>query len=577
MKKLENERKMLSRRDFIKGASLFTGAGLLAGCAPKVAETVAPEETDAAAPVAVTEDWLGEEPVVDDIAETVESDVIIIGAGTGGAYSAASCLEKGLNVIVLEKNAEPSTVRNDFGSIGSKWQKEEGVEVDTATVLHYHAMYNANRLDLRLPHIWAKESGEAITWFGELMESRGAGKLLFEGGFEPDFSPTTYPKFPTGHSGQWNEGMTGARMMQEYIEELGGEFRFRTTFIKFEYEGKKVTAAIAKDNDGNYIRFVGKKGVILSTGGYQQNPAMLKALQPHNTMIMTPPTEGPTCGDGIKACLWMGAEMDETHSSLIFDRMGLLPNETPATMTVPIMFWLGSQPWLKVNLKGERFANESVPYDFILNAAASQPHKTYCCIMDSTYFDQVLQFSTVGCSRVFPFPNGVENDLNGTDMTPTGTDVDVIRSEWEAAFAGYVESGHLVKADTIEELAEKLNLPVDNFTGTMARYNELADKGQDDDFFKDSYRMLPLQKPPYYGIRMTGWLLSTQDGIKIDTQMRPLDTNGDPFEGLHVIGDSSGSYFAHTYPCLFTGYANGRTMVYARRVSRILAGEPVEL
>jgi hypothetical protein len=50
-----------------------------------------------------------------------------------------------------------------------------------------------------------------------------------------------------------------------------------------------------------------------------------------------------------------------------------------------------------------------------------------------------------------------------------------------------------------------------------------------------------------------------------------------PFDGLYVIGDSSGSYFAHSYPNLFTGYANGRTTVYARRVARVLAGEPLDL
>jgi hypothetical protein len=577
MKKLENDRKMFSRRDFLKGASLITGAGLLAGCAPKAAETPNPEETEAAAPGMSAEDWLGVEPVIDEIAETIESDVIVIGAGTGGAYAAASCLEKGLKVIILEKNAVPATVRNDFGALGSKWQVEEGVEIDKAAVLHYHAMYSANRLDLRLPQIWANESADAVNWFGELVESRGAGDFVYEGGYEPDFSPTTYAKFPTGHSVIWNEEMSGAKMMQEYIEEMGGEFRFETPFVKFEYEGKQVTAAIAKDSEGKYIRFTGRKGIILSTGGYQQNPTMLKALQPQTVLTMTPPAEGPTYGDGIKACLWMGAQMDETHASMLFDRMGLLPNETPANMTRPTLFWLGSQPWLKVNLKGERFANESVPYDFILHASASQPGKCYCCIMDSTYFDQVLQFSTVGCSRVFPFANGSPNDTTGTDMRNTGTDIDVIRTKWGETWNSLMESGHLQQADTLEELAEKLNIPADTFVATVERYNELADKGVDEDFFKDSYRLLALKAPPYYGIRNTGMMLSTMDGIKIDTQMRPLDDNCVPFEGLRVIGDSSGSYFANTYPSLFTGYANGRTLTFARRVARILADEPVEL
>jgi hypothetical protein len=67
------------------------------------------------------------------------------------------------------------------------------------------------------------------------------------------------------------------------------------------------------------------------------------------------------------------------------------------------------------------------------------------------------------------------------------------------------------------------------------------------------------------------------DGIHIDTQMRPMDKDNVPFEGIHVIGDTSGSYFANTYPNLFTGYANGRTTTFARRVARILSGGPVDL
>lgn len=572
---MTNEKSELSRRNFMKGAALAAGAGVLASCAPRTAD-VSKTEAAAAAPV-VNADWLGKEPETPSISETVESDVIVIGAGTGGAYVAASCLEKGLKVIIVEKKSDVSTLRNDWGSVDSKWQQKEGVKLDKATILHYHALYCANRIDQRLPRIWADESGAAITWIGELLEKRGA-KFYFEGGYEPDFAPTTYPKFPTGHSGDFPKGKDGAAMIKEYIQELGGDYRFNTTFVKFEHDGKKVTAAIAKTKDDKYVRFVGKKGIVLSTGGYQNNPDMMNALQPADVMIMTKPAAGANSGDGIKACLWMGAAMDECHSSMLFDRMGLLPNETPATMTKPGFFWLGSQPWLKVNLLGERFTNESGPYDFILHAAARQPGATYCAIMDSDWFKQVQQYQTVGCSRIFPFPNGSPNDVYKTaGLESTGTDLGVIEKEWTAILQGLVDSGHLQKADTPEELAKKLNIPAETFAATFKRYNELADKGVDEDFYKDSYRLMPLKAPPYYGIRLTGWHLTTLDGIRIDTQMRPLDAENTPFEGLYVIGDSSGSYFAHTYPNLFTGYANGRTTTFARRVARILAGEPLEL
>jgi len=575
---MSNKRLELSRRDFLKGSAIVTGAGLMAGCAPKVVDpSTAPAENSN--PVTTGNiDWLGEAPEIANVAETVESDVIVIGAGSGGAYVAASCLEKGLKVIIIEKNDTVSTLRNDWGSVDSKWQIAENAKLDKAAILHYHALYSANRIDQRLPHIWANESGAAVTWLGELLESRGA-KFYYEGGYEPDFAnPATHYKFPTGHSGDFPEGKEGAQLMREYIEELGGEYRFNTPFVKFEHEGKKVTAAIAKDQDGNYIRFVGTKGIVLSTGGYQGNPDMMNALQPHEVLTMTPPMSSAVSGDGIKACLWMGAAMDEVHTSLVFDRMGLLPNETPSTMTRPGFFWLGSQPWLKVNLLGERFANESTTYDFILHAAAKQPGATYCAIMDSNWFKQVTQFSTMGCSRIYPFPNGSPNDVYKTGgLESTGTDMAVIEEEWTAILNGLMESGHLQQADTPEELAEKLNIPADTFSATVDRYNELATKGEDEDFFKDSYRLLPVDSAPYYGIRLTGWHLATMDGIRIDTQMRPMDSMNDPFEGLYVIGDSSGSYFANTYPCLITGYANGRTLTFGRRVARILAGEPLNL
>jgi hypothetical protein len=565
----------LSRRNFMKGAAIAASAGIVAGCAPKVVDTS--NTSGSATTFAV--DWLGSEPEVKTIAETIETDVVVIGAGTGGQYVAASCLEKGLKVIVLEKNSGVSTLRNDWGAIGSKWQNAEGVEIDKATIIHNHAFYASNRFDMRLAKIWADESGAAITWIGELLESKGA-TFLYEGGYSPNVTdPTTYPKFPTGHSAYLADGSCdGSVLMKEYIEELGGEFRFQTPFVKFEHEGKKVTAAIAQNADGKYIRFVGKKGIVLSTGGYQGNPAMLNALQPADVMIMTKPMESATSGDGIKACLWMGAAMDENHSSMLFDRMGLLPTETPATMTIPAFFWLGSQPWLKVNLLGERFTNESGPYDFILHAAAKQPGATYCAIMDANWFEQVTQFETAGCSRIYPFPNGSQNDVFKTaGLAPTGTDLAAIKEEWTAILASIKASGHLVEGNTPEELAGKLNIPADTFAANFKRYNDFAAKGVDEDFFKDAYRLLPLSKPPYMGIRLTGWLLCTLDGIRIDTQMRPLDSMNVPYEGLHVIGDSSGSYFAHTYPNLITGYANGRTCTFARRVARILAGEPVEL
>ena len=87
--------------------------------------------------------------------------------------------------------------------------------------------------------------------------------------------------------------------------------------------------------------------------------------------------------------------------------------------------------------------------------------------------------------------------------------------------------------------------------------------------------MIPLTTPPLYAIRNTSFALSTLDGIRIDTHSRAIDADGEPFEGPYVIGDCSGSYFAHSYPNLYTGYAHGRTCTFARRVTREMNGEEV--
>jgi len=139
-----------------------------------------------------------------------------------------------------------------------------------------------------------------------------------------------------------------------------------------------------------------------------------------------------------------------------------------------------------------------------------------------------------------------------------------------------VEKGIMQKADTFEELADKLHIPRETFAATAKRYNALCAKGDDEDFFKEPYRMLALDTPPYYGIRNASNVLCTMDGIRIDTKMRPIDEEGNPFQGLYLTGDCSGSFFAYSYPNLFTGFANGRTLTFARRIACIMNGEEVK-
>ena len=561
--------KNISRRDFLKGAAAGA-AGIAATSLFGGAAFAQDAEDFRKDPI----DWLGAEPEIAeaDIAETLTYDAVVIGAGTGGLECGSSLAEKGLKTLIIEQNADVSTVRNDFGSIDSSYQKAAGTVIHNRDVMNYHIMQNAGRFDQRLQKIWAEESGAAVDWVGGVYEAYGA-LLLHEGGYEPEFSGPGIPKFPTGHSGHFktSEYPDGKSLLKQYVLDKGGEFRFNTKFVKFEHDGYKVTAAIAQDKDtGKYLRLVGEKGIVLAAGGYQNNEDMLNALQPDTRCLFGMQIGSTAYGDGIKACLWMGASMDDVHSTMLFDRMALMPNETQATGRGP-MVRIGSQPWLKVNLKGERFYNESGLYDYAPHAAAAQPGRILISVFDANYWENIKQFETVGCSRCYPFPNGTPNDGQYGYETD-----EEFRKDVSDVIDAQVDAGRIVKADTLEELAEKMNLPVDTFVATVKRYNELCAKGEDEDFYKEAYRMIALETAPFYAFRNSSFALSTLDGVRVDTHSHPIDAEGKAFSGLYVIGDSSGSFFAYSYPNLCTGYAHGRTLTFARRVAREINGEEVK-
>ena len=121
--------------------------------------------------------------------------------------------------------------------------------------------------------------------------------------------------------------------------------------------------------------------------------------------------------------------------------------------------------------------------------------------------------------------------------------------------------GYIQKADTLEELAGKLGLPADALIATVERNNENYDNQVDPDFGKEPFRLSPVRNPPFYGIRNTGMLLCTMDGININTQG----------QALRADGSDSGGYYSMTYPNLSTGNACGRTVTFGRMIAKNLA------
>ena len=520
-------------------------------------------------------DWLGEAPEIDEsaITEEIDTEVLVVGCGTGGWITAMTAAEEGAKVLVVEKGEKPTGIREDIGAINSKLQLEAfkefpEFEIDKIEALQELVRYSSGYIDSDLVKVWMDNSGEMVDWLTNLMESTGNGYMSREGGIGDQSDPGRDKAYATGHSPHKTEScpedVTTSSTFMDHCDELGVEWKLSTALVRLEQDDAgKVTGIIAQDQvDQHYVRINASKGVIMCTGGYATNTDMMLALQPQTMkMKVNVPIGSKADGSGIKAMLWAGGEMDPCHASMMFNRASVLPTETAGYKTNGKWFWFGEQPFLKVNLNGKRFCNESGPYEFMLHSMYMQPYHTYCDIFDSNSKAYAEQFDEVGCCRLFPFDNGAlsNRDFDGC---------------WKAMMEGensHLETGYLQKADTIEELAEKLNIPADALAETVARYNELCEKGVDEDYGKEKHRMTPVNQAPFYGIRTAAWHLTTLDGCRINTEMQVIREDGTPIEGLYATGDCTGGFFANNYPNLFTGLACGRTMTFGRLAAKKVA------
>lgn len=514
-------------------------------------------------------DWLGTEPEIadSDITATYDTEILVIGCGTGGMFAVCAAAEEGAKVIGIDRFPTGVGIRDDLGAINSRYQQEWGTKINKFDYVTMATQYAAGHINQDLVKLFCDESGAVIDWYGDRLAERGV-ELWHESGDSVD--EARYHHFPTGHSPRWtgsDDGngnpLDGNKVLYDYAVGLGAQFDYNTTMVKLVKEGDRVTGCIATNGDGNYVKYTASKGVVVCTGGYSLNYQMMEALQPWNLRIIGRNGSEPGAfGDGIKACLWAGAKMDETHSMMMFDRCALRPDQETGPETAQSgdngFFWMGSQPWLKVNADGKRFFNESGTYEGILHADEYQKGHCHYTLFDSNWTKYATQFKMHGCSRLYPFENGADPNMDYTVIA-------------NGMLPGLIADGFVIQADTIEELAEGLGLPADTLKETVSHYNELAYAGEDTDYGKEAFRLTPVDTAPFYGAKNTGYVLCTMDGIQIDTNMNAIDTEGNPIPGLYVVGNDSGCYFANTYPNLSTGMACGRTVTFGRLVGKYLA------
>jgi fumarate reductase flavoprotein subunit len=497
-----------------------------------------------------------------DIKETATADVVVVGAGISGLAAALSAAEAGVKTIQIEKGPSYNFRGLHNAAIASRLQKEAGIEVDKEHLIYTIMETAAYRGDQRVVKTWADNCDQVMDWLLDMAEAANIGVAL-----DPTTKPWYFPNYPVIHVfDPENYGWQGslAKMLMSNIRARGVDYRFENPAVRLLRERRgRVTGVIARNKDGEYIQFNARKGVVLCTGDYGSDRKMVEkycwkgvseitSLYPGMTdlayarqQIVGSYDNKVNTGDGHKMGMWIGAAIDDPpHSAMLFDY---------TIWSEPRLFDLARQPWLYVNLSGERFMNEDLPWGYECSQIMQQPSNIAWSIWDAKYDQEWPKMRSQCCKNMGP-PTYLWNP------------------EWlnEA-----VRDGNVLTANTIEELAQKMNVPVEVFKATVTRYNELVRAGKDQDFGKHPDRLTTVEKPLFYAAQVTAVYLVILGGLKINSKLQVLDVEGNIIPGLYAAGNVSGSFFGSHYPTTIPGLSHSRAWTFGRLAGLNAAAEEV--
>lgn len=471
--------------DTVSGASVSSGAILEA-----VGDCLAQAGIDASKLTGTARDAAAEKTE-----ETVDTDIVIVGAGGAGMTAAIEATQAGKNVLVLEKmpyvGGNTTKASGGMNAAGTKFQQEaaEAAEdpavkaaIEDSTVENYIADTMAGGHDINDPDLvrtMAEKSSDAIDW----LESIGAPL--------PTIAATGGTVHYYLHEPE-DGSAVGEFLVQFYtskMEEMGIEVMLETEATELIVDGDRVVGVKAESPTANLTVHAGT--VILATGGFGANFDMLASYDPSLANAVTTNTPAAT-GDGIVMAEAIGADtvdMDQIQlHPTVYQENGLLVSER-----------LRSNGAILVNAEGKRFTNDLATRDAVSQAELQQPDAYAFIVYDSKYAEEKL-------------------------------------------YQKYVTNGITVSSDTLEGLAAEMGFEgeaVTNFVETVEQWNRVC-SGEAEDEFGRNNGLVSLDQAPYTAIKIAPGVHHTMGGLKIDTSTEVLNTEGTAIPGLFAAGEVTG-------------------------------------
>lgn len=470
--------------------------------------------------------------------ETLETEIVVVGAGGAGTAAALAAAQDGRDVIVIEKTPAVggnTKLSSGFFAIDSSIQQDENVDLSVDVAVNRLLEFNDYLSNGPLTRNIVERSGDTVDW----LQENGLEFYLQEETTQFAHEDDPY-KYRVYH--KYADTTEGFNTIYSQLEELGAELYVNTTFEELIFDGEKVTGIVASKADGGTLT-VNAKAVIVTTGGYGTNDDAIKDVMNDtylNHLGVANSGEGLQAMEDIGAIDWdstgllHGAQLAESDVAQDGD------GETLPGFSETSLSQILASPLLWVDPYGERFVNEDVVYDtaFWANAAYSVGGKYYIVLDEAT----------------------LEEYTKGTEMliSQSGPGAHMELDDFVNLAEQAVEAGTAFKGETLEELAENTNMDADVLAASVERYNEMVESNNDTDYDKDEDSLLyPVDSGPFYAFDCRGVILGTIGGVRVSQNLEVIDQDSQPITGLYTGGSNAGGYYTGKGYPPYEGLASG--------------------
>lgn len=468
-----------------------------------------------------------------------EADVVVIGSGASGLTAALTAAEGGAKVIVFEKQREPGGTSINFEGIfavESDMQRAQFIDYSRDDAFKSIMEYNHWKANPRLVRNIVNESAETISW----LERQGV-----------EFTGVTInmPKSPRTYHVVAGTGLAVVKVLVSNAKEKGVDLQMGTPVTKILKKDGRITGVLAEGDTDN-IR-VNAKAVVIASGGFANNRQWIKKYTGFELeKNLFPVGNTDKFGDGIRMAWEVGAA-EEGIGVMELYRAGPITAEIGGQVEWPTV-----QPDIWVDPRGERFCDESIAfYDTSVGNMNAKFKEGYSySIFDSSILERLKQ-------------HGLDKNVNV--RTPPGSRLTNFDKEIEILF----EKGNtdVFVADSIGELAVKMEVDPGVLKSTVDEYNGFCEKKHDDLFAKDPRYLRPLKGPKFYAVKAHTVFLGTMGGIKINHNTEVIDKNETVIPGLYAAGFDAGGMYGDSY---HISVASGSSSGFAVNSGRI-AGKSI--